>query len=484
MSLKKQAAKGFIWVALERFGQQILQGIIFIILARLLSPKDFGLVAMVVIFFALSQTFVDSGMGQALIRQKTITKNERSTVFWFNLMISIVFYTILFITAPLIASFYDETLLVPLIRLMGINIFFFAIAIVQRSEMTQKMEFKRQALAQVPAMLISGIISILMAYNDYGVWAIATQYLSFTFFGSIFLWALHPVKLSFTWDKVVFKNLFGFGNQLLFAGLLNTVFKHIYKLVIGKYFNAATLGFYTQAQKLGELVTNNMTSLIQKVTYPLMSKVHNDKKDLKQGYVQVIKGASFVIFPVVGFMGVMAEPIVTNLLGTRWEPAAPFLQLICISGMVYHVSAINLNLLKVVGKSNLVLRLAFIKKAIVLIALVVGLQFGIWGLLVGRVIASYISLFINQYYTKLIINYQWLYQLKDILQSMLYVIPLLMLVGYVQYSLAETTLWILVLFLGVYFSLYLAIHYLFKTQFLMIAISMLKEKQKPKKKIK
>ncbi len=464
MSLKKKATKGILWVAVERFGQQLLQGIIFIILARLLSPEDFGLVGMLVIFFAIAQTFVDSGMGQALIREKEISDEDRSTVFWFNLFLSILFYALLYFSAPWIADFYNQPKLISLTRVMGLNILFFAIAVVQRAEMTQQMEFKKQALAQVPAMALSGGISIWMAYVGYGVWAIAAQYLLMAFFGSLLLWLLQPVKIKFIWSRESFNKLFGFGYKLLFSGLLNTIFENIFKLIIGKYFSLATLGFFTQAQKLQRLASNNLSNLIQKVSYPILARLGDEKEKLKSGYKKVIVTSSFVIFPLITFLMIMAHPIIVVLLGQKWVEAVPFLQYLCGAGLVIHINAINLNLLKVLGRSDLVLKLAFFKKSILLIAIVIGLQFGIWGLMIIQVVTSYTSLIINIYYTERFIGYAFWEQLKDVIQVFAFVVPIGLILWFLNDNFAMVNWFSLILsFIG-YIGAYFAVNLLAGTE--------------------
>src|SRR5690625_2158795 len=423
-SLKSQASKGVIWTAAERFGQQLIQAVIFVILARLLTPEDFGLIAMLMIFFAVSQSLIDSGMGQALIRLKEITDEDRSTVFWFNLLLSLVFYGLLYLGAPAIASFYDRPELVDLTRVMGLAVIFFGIAIVQRSEMTQQLEFKKQAFAQIPAVTIAGITSVTLAYLGYGVWALAVQYLLLALVSSLILWIQQPAKIHFAFYKESFKNLFGFGYKLLLSGLLNTVFSNISRLVIGKFFAAATLGFYTQAQNVRKLASQNLISVIQKVTYPLLSKTADDPKRMKRGYRQDIQASTFIIFPGMVLLFIFADPLMVYVLGPQWQPAAPFLKIICLYGILYHLHAINVNVLNVMGRSDLFLILEIIKKAYTTNVIIVGLQFGIWGLLIGQVISFYLSLFINSYYTARFIDYSIAAQAKDVVEVMYLFVPM------------------------------------------------------------
>lgn len=424
MSLKKEAGKGLFWVAVERLGQQGLQAITFVILARLLTPEDFGLIGMIMIFFAVSQSFIDSGMGQALIREKEITNQDRSTVFWLNLILSCLFYVLLFVTAPAISRFYEQPELISLIRLMGLAVIFNGIAIVQRSEMTQQLEFKKQTYAQIPAIVIASIVAITMAYLNYGVWALAVQFVVVAFISSILLWTIQPARILFKWSYESFSRLFNFGYKLLISGLIATTYQHIYKLVIGKFFSAATLGLYTQAQRLQQLASQSLIGIIQKVTYPLLAKAGDDVERLKKGYLMVIQSSSFVIFPAMLGLILFAEPIMQYVLGSQWLPAAPFLQLLCASGIIYHLHSINLNVLKVLGRSDLFLKLEIIKKTNTTIAILIGFQFGIYGLLIGQVISSYIALFINTYYTSKFLNYTVTNQLLDVLKVLLLAAPM------------------------------------------------------------
>lgn len=425
MSLKNEAGKGFFWVAVERFGQQILAGVTFIILARILTPEDFGLIGMLMIFLAVSESLVESGMGQALIREKRITPIDRSTVFWLNLGMSLLFFVILFVAAPLIGSFYGQPELVSLIRVMGLAVIFNGTAIIQKSELTQRLKFKMQAYAQLPALLLSGCCAIILAYLGYGVWALAIQFLLNALLGSLFLWIVSPAKILFAWSRESFFRLFGFGYKLLLSGLLNTTFQHIYKLVIGKLFSVATLGFYTQAKKLQQLASQTLTGVIQKVSYPLLARSQGDQEMLKRGYRQVIQSSSFLIFPPMLLLLVFAEPIMVYVLGQQWLPAAPFLQLLCISGLLFHLHSINLNVLKVLGRSDLFLKLEVIKKINTTIAIVIGLQFGIFGLLIAQVISSYVALLINTWYSAKFLDYSILEQGADVLKVLALSIPML-----------------------------------------------------------
>lgn len=454
MSLKRQAATGFFWVAIERFGQLFLQAILFVILSRLLSPDDFGLIAMLMIFFAISQSFIDSGMGQALIRQTHISDKDRSTVFWFNMLLSMLFYLFLYVSAPYIAKFFKQPQLIALTRVLGLSIIFFGITVVQRAELTHKLNFKTQAYATIPAFAIAGLASVILAYTGFGVWSLVAQYLLLAVFSSLFLWLMRPIKILMRWDRDSFTRLFGFGYKLLLSGLINTVYIHIYKLVIGRLFSSGVLGFYTQAQKMRDMVTQGLMSVIDKVSYPLLSKSKDNIEQLKQNYRKMIKVSSFVVFPSILSMMLLAEPIVVHTLGVKWQPSAIYLQLICTHGILYHLHAINLNALKVLGRSDLFLRLEIIKKINITIAILISMPFGIFGLLIGQIISSYFALFINSFYTVKFLRYSYFQQGRDIVEILLLSLPLVIFIYCFQNLFEINSLLVLILCLvsggGVY----------------------------------
>lgn len=442
----------------------------FIILARLLTPEDFGLVGMLMLFFAISQTFVDSGLGHALIRERKITDQARATVFWFNLLLSVVFYILLFFAAPTIAEFYEQPELVDLTRVMGLSILFFGLAIIQRSEMSQQLEFRKQAYAQVPAMLIAGTTSIIMAYIGFGVWALVAQYVLLAFYSCIFLWLLHPVRISMEWSRKSFTKLFGFGYKLLLSGLLRSTFQNIYYLIIGKFFSVSIVGFYTQAQNIQRLVSQNLVGIIQKVTYPLLSKVKENPERLKRGYRKVIQTSSFIIFPGMILLILLAEPIIILLLGEQWSPAVPILQILCFSGMFFHIHAINLNILKVLGRSDIFLKMMISKKVIITFAIIVGLQFDIYGLLIVQGIASFVALLFTIYFTSNLLNYSFKEQAEDVFKVLLLSFPMVIALGLVLYVFPANSLLLLVLYITGSGVFYLGGNYLYRSDAVNIVI--------------
>lgn len=424
MSLAQQAFSGIVWTAVERFGQQLIQFLVVILLARLLSPEAFGLVAMVMVVFTISAVLVNGGFTAALIREPEITEEDKATAFWMNLGGALIIYGLLWPLAPTIASFFEQPQLISLTRFMGLYLIFFALSLVQRAELSHRLDFKRLGLVTLGAAAAAGVIAVVLAFFGAGVWALAVKYVLLSAFTSLFLWAVNPWYPKQWISRRSVRKLFGFGSKLALAGLLNEVFQNVYKVVIGKFFAAATLGFYTQAQNFQRLASQSLVGMLQKVTYPVLAKANDDPARLKRGYRTMIQVSSYVIFPAMIGMALTAEPLILTLVGESWRQTIPFLQLLCVSGALYHLHSINLNVLKVVGRSDLFLRLEVIKKVNITVAIVIGLQFGLWGLLIGHVVSSYVALFINMYYTRQFIDYSIPEQLRDIVGVLLFSVPM------------------------------------------------------------
>lgn len=483
MGLKQKAVGSALWVAFERFSQKGLNAVVFIILARVLEPSDFGLIGMIVIFFTVSQSLVDSGMGQALIRKKVITDLDRSMVFWYNIGFSAMLYVVLFASAPSIASFYDSPQLVSLIRVMGLSLFIFGVTVVQRAELTQQLAFKKMAFAQVPAIIVSGLVSVGMAFSGFGVWSLVTQSLLHTALQSLVLWIQYPRGIRFVWSKSSFDEMFGFGLRLSISSILNSVFNDINKLVIGKFFSADALGFYTQSSKMQDLTTRNFVTIIQRVTYPLLSKADSTTEKLKAGYRQVLLFTSYAVYPMSLTLIILADPIVHLLLGSKWATVATVLQITGISGLAFHIHAINLNVLKVLGRTDLHLKLEVIKKLVLVSSIVIGLQFGFEGLLWAQVGSSMIGLVINTWYTRKLLDYGIEEQLKDIFFVFLHLAPTVLVYSvWVWYSPIET--WFgLVSVIALGFLAYLGITIFIKTETTTLARQMFHIAKSGKRKI-
>lgn len=417
-SLKQKTVGGVIWSSIERFSVAGLQFVIMIVMARVLAPEDYGLVAMLQIFIAVSQSLVDSGFSQALIRKLDRTQTDLSTVFYFNIGVGVFLYLVLFFTAPLIASFYDAPMLIPITRVIALGMVFNSLAVVQRALLTIKIDFKTQMKATVTAAIISGVIGISMAYTGFGVWSIVAQQVSNLGINTLILWIVSKWLPSGRFSMQSFRNLFGFGSKLLLSGLIDTIWKNIYLIVIGKAFSKADLGYYTRAHQFSDFPSANLTGVFQRVTYPVLSSIQNDDNRLALNYRRVLRVAAYIIFPIMIGMAAVSTPMVRILLTDKWLFTADLLKIICISMMFYPVHAINLNLLQVKGRSDLFLRLEIIKKIIGIIVLIATIPMGLIVMCIGQIFSSIICLAVNTYYTGKLIDVGFIRQMKDLIPIM------------------------------------------------------------------
>ena len=418
-SLKNKTVKGTIWSTLERFSVQGIQFVVMIIMARLLTPEDYGLVGMLAIFIAVSQSLIDSGFSQALIRKQDRSEIDNSTVFYFNIGVGIILYFILFFSAPLIADFYKEPLLVPITRAIGLSLVFNSLVVVQRALLTIKLDFKTQAKASATGAIVSGILGIWMAYSGFGVWAIVWQQLSNLAVITILLWILSHWKPIWAYSWTSFKELFGFGSKLLASGLLNTIYGNLYLIVIGKVFKASDLGYYSRAHQFTDFASSNITGIFQRVTYPVLCTIQDDDVRLSTVYRKLLKTSAFIIFPLMTGMAAVARPMIISFLTDKWLFSSSIIVILCLAQMWYPVHAINLNLLQVKGRSDLFLRLEIIKKVQGILMLCITLPLGFIPMCWGMLANSIIALIINTYYTGKLINLGFFAQMRDLFPSLI-----------------------------------------------------------------
>lgn len=429
-SLKKQTISGIIWSGVERFSVQGIQFFVMIIMARLLTPKDYGLVGMLTVFIAIAQTLIDSGFSQALIRKQDRTETDNSTVFYFNIVVGLFIYLIFYITAPLIANFYQTPSLVPIMRVISIGVIFNSLAVVQRALLTIRLDFKTQAKASLLAAVFSGAIGIIMAYNGFSVWSIVTQQLTNLGLNTLLLWIFAKWYPSGRFSINSFRELFSFGSKLLASGLLDTLYRNIYLIVIGKLFTATKLGYYTRAQQFSDFPSSNLTGILQRVTYPVLCKIQDDKEILAHAYRKFLKISAFVIFPLMVGLSAVAEPFILLLLKEQWHFAAVILHIICFSAMWYPIHAINLNLLQVEGRSDLFLKLEIIKKILGIIILCISIPFGLIAMCYSQIISTILCLVINTYYTGQLINVGLIRQMKDLTPTLVLVLTMWVIINF------------------------------------------------------
>lgn len=413
-SVRQDTLKGSKWAAVEKISSQGIQFVIGIILARFLSPSDFGVVGMLAIFIAISQTFVDSGFSNALIRKIDRTDVDYSTAFYFNIVVGIVCYGIMWLISPWVAEFFNTPILSDLLKVLAITIFFNSLAVVQIARLTVDINFKAQAQATVLSVIISGVIGILLAYWGYGVWALAWQQVSAALIKTIVVCFQTRWYPQYGFSEDSFKGLFSFGSKLLAAGLIGSIYSQITSILIGKFYSAKDLGVYTRGQQFAQMPTSTVASVISRVTFPILSCYQDDDKRLLQVHRKYLKYTSLLIFFPLSLLFAIAHPLVVLLIGEKWESCVIILQILCFNYMTEHISILNLQFLQIKGRSDLYLNLEIVKRIISVSFLLISFQFGVVAVCVGMVIYAYLGIFINVYYIGKIYGYGLLKLLKDL----------------------------------------------------------------------
>lgn len=415
MSLKKQAISGVFWSSLQQFSSQIIGFIVSIILARLLLPSEFGLIAMIGIFMGIGAVLMDAGLTQSLIRTTNPTQEDFSTVFFFNLFGSIIIYIFFFFTAPYIADFYNQQILTQIIRSYCIIFIINAFSSVQFTRLTKKMDFKTEMKVTVPSLIIGAITGISLALAGFGVWSLVICAIVQSLASTVQLWYWSKWKPTWGFNKEIFKNHFHFGYKLTLSALLDMIFNNIYVIIIGKFFAPAQVGFFNRADSLKQFPVHNVSVILNKITFPLFAQIKDDDIRLKEIYKKIMQMVIYIIAPTLFFMAILAEPLFRFLFTEKWLPAVPYFQILCANGLLYPIHSYNLNILKVKGRSDLFLKLEIIKKILIVIMVLISFQYGIFGLLYGSVIFSVVAFFINTHYTGKYLNYTAWSQMKDLL---------------------------------------------------------------------
>lgn len=414
-SLKNKALRGISWSFVDNIASSGISFLVGLVLARILSPAEFGIIGMITIFIAISNSIVDSGFSNALIRKNDAGDIDYNTVFFFNIALGTVLYVILCLLSPLISAFFKEPLVIPITKVLGLILIINSLAIIQRTLLVKAVDFKTQMKVSLIASIISGIVGIGMALRGLGVWSLVGQQLSRQLLNTLFLWVFSKWRPAFMFSWRSFKELFGFGSKLLLSGLIDTVYKNIYYLIIGHFYSAYQLGQYTRASQFKDIFAINLTTVVQRVSYPVLSSIQDDEVRLKVAYRHVIRSTMLITFGCMLGLAAVAKALILVLIGNKWLEAVTYLQIICFSGMLYPLHAINLNILQVKGRSDLLLKLEIIKKMLAIIPIVLGVFFGIKFMLWGSVFNSFVAYYLNSRYSENLINYPTVEQVKDIL---------------------------------------------------------------------
>ena len=474
-TLRQKTVHGLLWSSIERFSVQGINFVVSILIARQLFPSEYGIIAMLFIFIAVSTSLVDCGFFSALVRKTDRSESDNATVFYFDILIGFLTMTVLFFSAPLIASFYEIPTLCPMARLVCVVLFFDSFCIVQRALLTANLDFKTQAKISLASVILSGIVGLWLAYAGWGVWALAWQMVTASFCRSLLFWLFtqwRPVK---SFSKQSFHNLFGFGSKLLLSGLLDSLYKNIYMLVIGKIFSAASLGNYSRAKQIAFYPSSNLTDVLQRVTFPVLSTIKEDDERLCENYRLMLRLSAFVVFPLMIGLVIVAKPLIIWTLTPKWSEAVPLLQIISLSMMWYPIHAINLNLLQVKGRSDLFLRLEIIRDAIGVLFLCVTIPMGLLAVCWGQVLYSIIGLIINTHYTGKLIGVGFIRQISDLLPILLAV---LVMSGVVYFFIGWIEKPWVQLFVGILSGavVYIGIGWIFKMKELDYIIEIIKRK--------
>lgn len=440
---KNIVISSLLWKLMERGGTQGIQFLVQIVLARLLLPEDYGTIALITVFITIANVFIQSGFNTALIQKKDADEVDFSSVFFLSIMVAGLLYVALFFAAPSISAFYNEPILVPVLRVLAITLFFGAFNSIQNAVLSRNMQFKNLFFSSLSSIILSGIVGIVMAYLNFGLWALVFQQLVSKIVVTIALWYTVKWRPKFKFSFMKVKSLFKYSWKLLVSTLIDTLYQDLRSLIIGKVYNSSMLGFYNKGKQFPNLIVTNVNGSIQSVMLPALSAEQDDRTRVKSMVRRSIVTSSFLIFPMMIGMAVTAEPLIRLLLTDKWLPAVPFLQIYCFIYALWPVHTANLQAINALGRSDVFLKLEIVKKVLGLIILVISLNFGVYAIALGGVVSGLISTFINSYPNKKLLNYSYKEQWQDIMPSLLISIVM----GLIVYSikLFITKIWLTLL---------------------------------------
>lgn len=430
--MKGKVLTNLIWRFAERCGSQGVTLVISVVLARLLTPEDFGKITLVMVFTTILQVFVDSGLGSALIQKKEADDLDFSSVFYFNLAVCIILYAGMFLVAPIIADFYNDTTLVPIIRVISLTIVFSGIKGIQQSYVSRNMLFKRFFFSTLGGIIFSAFLGIGMAYSGFGVWALVAQQLSNTAIDTMILWITvkwRPQKL-FSWGRL--RGLLTFGWKLLASSLIDTVYNNLRNLIIGKLYTSADLAYYNQGDKFPKVIVTNINTSIDSVLLPAMSKEQDDVIHIKSMTRRSIKTSTYIMAPLMMGLAFCAEPLVRLILTDKWLPCVPYLQIFCITYMFYPIHTANLNAIKAMGRSDLFLKLEIAKKMVGMILLLSTMWCSVMAMAYSLLVSTVTSMIINSWPNRKLLNYSFKEQIIDILPGIVIAVLMGVLISFIR----------------------------------------------------
>ena len=413
-SLKDKTRRGLFWTFVNQFATYGVQFVIGIFMARQLSPSDYGITALPAVFMAVAAVFIDSGFAQAMIRKPELKEEDLSTSFYYSLLVGLICYIIIYFSSSWIAEFYKEPILEQLIHVTALIFFISPLTTPQTIILQRKLDFRTPTIINVLCIFIQGFIGLSLAYTGWGIWALVLSGLAKSIANCFLCWLAVRWRPKTGWCKESFKYLWGFGNKMVGSKLLDRLYINIVPVFVGKYFSPADLGVYNRAEKYAMLPSQNLSGVIQQVTFPVLSKVQNDNEKLRYGYRTLIRTTAFIIFPIMTLLSALSKPLIILMITEKWIDCVPLLQIMCWTMMWYPIHSLNLNVLMVRGRSDLFLRLEIIKKIFGICMLAICLPKGLIVVCIGSFVSSMFSLIINTHYTGKIIGVGYFMQLMDI----------------------------------------------------------------------
>lgn len=413
-SLKNRTISGMLWAGIGKIGAMGISFITNMVLARLLVPEDFGCVAMLYVFVSISSIFVSGGFGAALIQKKEPTHIDYTTVFYWNIVMAILFYFILFFTAPAISRMYEMPQLSNVLRVQSLVLFILPFSLVQSNQLQKQMRFKELTIRNVCATLAGTVVSIVMAFTGFGIWSLVASSLVSSFTSVLLLWGMSSWRPTLEFSMTSLKELFSFGGLMLVSSLVESIYTNLQSFIIGKWYSAKDLGYYAQARKLEEIPTNALSSVVNDVSFPAFSSLQDDKTHLRNSLRKTIKSITYLNMPLFALLIVIAQPLIRLLYGMQWDTSVNYFQILCLSSMIYTLNTLNTNVIKSLGRSGVYLVVQLSKRVIGIGLIIFGFRYGIYGLLWAIASVGYICFFINAAVNRRLIGYGIWDQMKDV----------------------------------------------------------------------
>ena len=479
-SLKEKTFKGSIWSLMQQFGTTFISFLSNIVLARLLTPDDYGCIGMLAIFILISNIFINGGFGSALIQKKKPTQVDYSTVFWFNLFLAIFLYWVLFISAPYISSFYRMPLLQDVLRVQGVVLILNALSIVQTNRLRKQLEMKLLTNINLISVVVATLVTILLAWKGWGVWALIAQNLVLSFLSGLLLWITNRWRPIFCFSFDSLKQLFGFGGNLLAVNLMATFCNNIQGVLIGRFFTPAMMGYYSQSRKLESLATHTISTAVSQVSFPVMSQFQHDNVKMQNAFCKFITLLAYVTMPLMSILILTAKPLILLIYGEKWLQCVPYFQILCVSGFIACLQETYFNTIAGKGNSRILLLRTIFVRAISLVILVISMKFwGIYGLLWGSVAGSWILWIANVYLIKRCISYSIMQQIRDLIPIASLTIVAFLLV-FILSKLFSFNIYIdAVIELVLYIIVYILFSFIFKNKTFYFLLDLLKGCRKP-----